>query len=637
MRVLTAVLFSAVAAVAAFGALAALWSPAAPATPVLVVLGATSAVVAFLVTKVLTDATRGQKIESSAWVVGLLHAVVAVAVVAGFDVPLASAVTALRETAIDLVALVTPPTATEVASSSGPRLATASDPALPTTSSARAQTSAGDTVAGRVGTVDGQGVFVRGGAVTNESGKALGIHAWGAVREDGSRPIVKSHFDAPSFRFLECRTPQDRMAEIGEMSAPHAFGADVNGVVELMSEGGWRYPLVDGPSFQVDADCQHAQDRRFTFTFFLGLNGQIRLIPQAKDGSSQYLGGFYTKMNNVIYRWLDPVPGADAATFTALMLDGKDTFWAKDAKTVYHLHDSTKADAATFRVVAFDDLDRLGKAHMLPASGYGTIFCDDQHLYLTEQPLLDSPFIDDPPPKNFEYQRPPFGSHLRPRIVMLEKACPTAMAALTTLEVGDVVVDQRRGSPRKCTRAGVGIDLTGPEVDVLVHLMREADKAVPREALTTGKLTSDIAEVDVLVSRLQQKLGEPSPIKAVALPRFSDGRIGYLMAALTKLSVGNVVVDQLTRKCTRAGVDVDLTTLEFDVLVALIRQAGQAVPARDLQYSKTDSRQREVKVDVLVSSLRQKLGEPSPIRTVRERTSMSGEESNGYLIAKERP
>jgi DNA-binding response OmpR family regulator len=87
--------------------------------------------------------------------------------------------------------------------------------------------------------------------------------------------------------------------------------------------------------------------------------------------------------------------------------------------------------------------------------------------------------------------------------------------------------------------------------------------------------------------------------------------------------VGEIVVDVPGRVVTSGGKPVDLTGIEFDVLVALVRRAGRVV-ARDALLSEAgrgDVVVGERTVDVHVSHLRQKLGDdprsPRIIKTVR--------------------
>jgi DNA-binding response OmpR family regulator len=88
-----------------------------------------------------------------------------------------------------------------------------------------------------------------------------------------------------------------------------------------------------------------------------------------------------------------------------------------------------------------------------------------------------------------------------------------------------------------------------------------------------------------------------------------------------KLSVSGVNVDLEGRRVERAGAAVELTGLEFDVLVALIQRAGRVVPRSALLElaGRNDVTVSDRTVDVHVSHLRKKLGDDPPrlIRTVR--------------------
>jgi two-component system OmpR family response regulator len=96
------------------------------------------------------------------------------------------------------------------------------------------------------------------------------------------------------------------------------------------------------------------------------------------------------------------------------------------------------------------------------------------------------------------------------------------------------------------------------------------------------------------------------------------------------LQVGDVSVDIPSRQVVRAGAPVELTGLEFDLLVALMRRAGRVVP-RDALLSEAgrgDVVVSERTVDVHISHLRQKLKDDPPrlIKTVR---------GVGYVLARD--
>lgn len=97
-----------------------------------------------------------------------------------------------------------------------------------------------------------------------------------------------------------------------------------------------------------------------------------------------------------------------------------------------------------------------------------------------------------------------------------------------------------------------------------------------------------------------------------------------------KLAVSGVSVDLESRRVECKGASVELTGLEFDVLVALIQRAGRVVPRSALLElaGRNDVNVSDRTVDVHVSHLRKKLGDDPPrlIRTVR---------GVGYMFARE--
>lgn len=99
-----------------------------------------------------------------------------------------------------------------------------------------------------------------------------------------------------------------------------------------------------------------------------------------------------------------------------------------------------------------------------------------------------------------------------------------------------------------------------------------------------------------------------------------------------RLSAAGITVDLGTREATVEDRRVDLTGLEFDLLVALVRRAGRVIP-RDALLSEAgrgDVVVSERTVDVHISHLRAKLGDdpkdPRLIKTVR---------GVGYVLSKD--
>ena len=162
------------------------------------------------------------------------------------------------------------------------------------------------------------------------------------------------------------------------------------------------------------------------------------------------------------------------------------------------------------------------------------------------------------------------------------------------------VLKRLRGKPALARLPVIMLTARGDEADRIVGLEVGADDYVakpfsPRELLARLRAVLRRADPDAFAERLQ---------------------------------VGDVTVDVGAHQVTRAGRPIELTALELDLLVGLMRRAGRAV-ARDAllqEAGRGDVSVSERTVDVHVSRLRHKLGEPSPIKTIR---------GAGYVYAKE--
>jgi DNA-binding response OmpR family regulator len=162
------------------------------------------------------------------------------------------------------------------------------------------------------------------------------------------------------------------------------------------------------------------------------------------------------------------------------------------------------------------------------------------------------------------------------------------------------VLKRLRGKPAFARLPVIMLTARGDEADRIVGLEVGADDYVakpfsPRELLARLRAVLRRADPDAFAERLQ---------------------------------VGDVTVDVGAHQVMRAGRAIELTALELDLLVGLMRRAGRAV-ARDAllqEAGRGDVSVSERTVDVHVSRLRHKLGEPSPIKTIR---------GAGYVYAKE--
>jgi len=94
------------------------------------------------------------------------------------------------------------------------------------------------------------------------------------------------------------------------------------------------------------------------------------------------------------------------------------------------------------------------------------------------------------------------------------------------------------------------------------------------------------------------------------------------------LAVGDIELDGGTRTARRGGAPLDLTTVEFDLLAALVRVAGSAVSRVDLvrDVLGRDFSPFDRSIDTHVCNLRRKLG---PLEDGGER--IKGVRGTGYL------
>ena len=86
-----------------------------------------------------------------------------------------------------------------------------------------------------------------------------------------------------------------------------------------------------------------------------------------------------------------------------------------------------------------------------------------------------------------------------------------------------------------------------------------------------------------------------------------------------KLAVGQMQFHVVARRAYLAGREIELTGIEFDILLALAKRPGQVIPRERLMSAagRGDVSVSERTIDVHISHVRQKLGDPNLIKTVR--------------------
>jgi len=165
------------------------------------------------------------------------------------------------------------------------------------------------------------------------------------------------------------------------------------------------------------------------------------------------------------------------------------------------------------------------------------------------------------------------------------------------------------------------LDVMMPGMDGLTVLrtLREAGHRIP-----VLMLTARGDEADRVVGL---ELGADDYVAKPFSPRELLARLRAVMrraqpdAIAERLTSAGIAVDTGSRECWVDGKPVELTGLEIDLLIALLRRAGRVVPRATLLElaGRGDVTVGERAVDVHISRLRKKLGDdpPTRIRTVR--------------------
>jgi len=140
----------------------------------------------------------------------------------------------------------------------------------------------------------------------------------------------------------------------------------------------------------------------------------------------------------------------------------------------------------------------------------------------------------------------------------------------------------------------------GDDVDRIVGLEIGADDYLPKP-FNPRELTARIRAI-LRRARLEEPVAEPTA---------------------KKMSVGDVELDSGTRAVTRGRENVELTAVEFDLLVKLLRAAGQIVTREELskEVLGRSASPFDRSIDMHISNLRKKLGHQfagtERIKTVR--------------------
>ena len=175
---------------------------------------------------------------------------------------------------------------------------------------------------------------------------------------------------------------------------------------------------------------------------------------------------------------------------------------------------------------------------------------------------------------------------------------------------------------RADTYDAILLDVMMPGIDGLETLRRIRG----RDAIPVLMLTARGDESDRVVGL---ELGADDYVPKPFAPRELLARLRAVLrrarpeASTDRLVVSGIEVDVPGRVVRVAGKAIELTGLEFDLLVALMRRPGRVVPRSALlsEAGRDDVTVGERTVDVHISKLRKKIGDdprqPTRIRTVR--------------------
>jgi two-component system, OmpR family, response regulator RegX3 len=216
---------------------------------------------------------------------------------------------------------------------------------------------------------------------------------------------------------------------------------------------------------------------------------------------------------------------------------------------------------------------------------------------------------------------------MRPKILLVEDEAAIAEPFASALRREGFEPDVARTGAEALSRAQASppdlvlLDLALPDIDGR-DVCRELRR---RSRVPIVMLTARGTEVDRIVGLelgADDYVVKPfSGAEVIARIRAVLRRAGHERAAPAdgRLAARDVEVDLGSRRAWRSGAELELSRKEFDLLAALVREAGRVVRREDLMAEVWDENWfgSTKTLDVHIGWLRRKLGDPAYIETVR--------------------
>ena len=162
------------------------------------------------------------------------------------------------------------------------------------------------------------------------------------------------------------------------------------------------------------------------------------------------------------------------------------------------------------------------------------------------------------------------------------------------------------------------LDRMLPDGDALDTLQRWRERGIATPALLLTARDAVADRIDGFAGGADDYLVKPFAMDELVARIGAIGRRGGAIRPST-IRIGDLDVDLGRREARRAGVALPLRPKEFALLQLLAERAGQVVPRQDILAACWGEEQQPASNadEVLIATLRRKLGDPPLLHTVR--------------------